>query len=347
MDRGRFHNLDALRGVCALSVVLFHCNGFFARGSIFCHGYLAVDAFFILSGFVIAHTYEGRLAGGLRTSDFIRMRVKRLAPVYWVGTALGAVALAVVASVMPPGTFYSLKLVAVLSMMTMLLVPQLTLGGPAYPANSVAWSLAGEFVANLLYAGGLHRLRSRILLIIICLGWGAAALYGYYDPYGWCFGPRTTDVLLTPLRAIPAFLAGVVLYRAYRAGHFDRLPSVSPLVLVLTWTVLAEVPTNGPTPTFDLLVVTLVCPLLIALLVRAKEVAPAPFLWLGAISYALYASHQSLILLANQFLDFRSSPNPLEASLGVGGALALAWAIHRFVEQKPARRAEQIRSATA
>src|SRR5581483_6249599 len=56
--QGRFESLDGLRGVSALAVVLYHCELLFAPGMIFCHGYLAVDLFFILSGFVIAANYE-------------------------------------------------------------------------------------------------------------------------------------------------------------------------------------------------------------------------------------------------------------------------------------------------
>ncbi|HKB95401.1 MAG TPA: acyltransferase family protein, partial [Rhizomicrobium sp.] len=64
MSGQRFASLDGLRGVCALTVLLFHADDLFHRGPIFQHGYLAVDMFFLLSGFVIALAHEDRLRAG-------------------------------------------------------------------------------------------------------------------------------------------------------------------------------------------------------------------------------------------------------------------------------------------
>lgn len=336
MDRQRFHNLDAMRGVCALTVVLFHCSGLFARGEVFCHGFLAVDVFFVLSGFVIAHTYETRLADGMALRDFARARVWRLAPVYWLGTLLCTATLAAMAAFQPAGTFYGPGLIALLSAMAMLLIPQYGLGDLAYPANPVAWSLLGEVVANFLYARFLAARGGRLHAGIIVACWAACALYGYAQPHGWVYGARASDVFMTPLRAIPSFLAGVLIYRAWRAGYLDRLPALPPLALLLVWIVIAEVPTHGPTPTFDMIVATLLSPLLIVLLVRAKDTAPRPLLFLGAISYPLYASHLALINLAREtpLLGFAKGPDPIRAGLVVAATLALAWAIHRLAERK-------------
>src|SRR3569623_1631673 len=71
MGQHRFRNLDAMRGICALTVVLFHCEGMFSTARIFQHGYLAVDLFFILSGFVLGHTYEKRPVAGSLLGDLI------------------------------------------------------------------------------------------------------------------------------------------------------------------------------------------------------------------------------------------------------------------------------------
>jgi peptidoglycan/LPS O-acetylase OafA/YrhL len=336
---GRFHNLDALRGVCALTVVLFHCEGLFARGEVFCHGFLAVDAFFVLSGFVIAHTYAARLAADMSFGDFLHARLRRLAPVYWAGTILCTAMLAAVAHYKAPGTFYPPSLVLPLAAMAMLLVPQLTLGGLAYPANPVAWSLLGEMIANALYAKWLHAARTRTLIALVALCWAGCAAYGYLNPYGWVYGARAADVWTTPMRAVPAFLAGALLHRAWRAGMLARLPAISPLIPLLLWMVIAAVPTFGPTPGFDLAVVTVASPLLIALLVRGTESAPQPFLWLGAISYPLYASHLSLVFLARNtpLLGLDKGPHPFRAALVVAASLGLAAMIHRFVEQRRPR----------
>jgi peptidoglycan/LPS O-acetylase OafA/YrhL len=346
MDRHRFRNLDAMRGICALTVVLFHSDGLFVHGEIFCHGFLAVDVFFILSGFVIAHTYEGRLAAGLTAGDFARIRLKRLAPVYWTGTLLGIGMLVAVTSA-HPGVYYTPAQVLGLSVMAMALIPQVTLRGTAYPANPVAWSLLGELIVNLLYARWFHRWRTSALLVLIAAGWGGSTLWGYAGGHGWCFGARPTDVWLTPLRAVPGFLAGVVMFRAHAKGWLARLPNIPAIAVLVLWMAIAEVPTYGPTPTFDLVVVVLLSPLMIASLIRAPDEAPKPFLWLGSVSYALYASHLSLVYLAGNTSIFglESAPSLWRASLMLAGTIALAGAIHALVEQRQPWRSLAPRSA--
>jgi peptidoglycan/LPS O-acetylase OafA/YrhL len=344
MDHSRFRNLDAMRGICALTVVLFHCNGLFVKNEIFCHGYLAVDVFFILSGFVLAHTYEKRLAEGLSVGAYMRLRLKRLAPVYWAGTALGILMLVIIKAYAPAGSFFTPVQIAGLSLMALALIPQLTLGGLAYPANAVAWSLGGELMANWIHARWLHKASTRALLGWIALGWGICIAYGYLNPYGWCFGARAADVLMTPPRAFAAFLMGVVLFRAHKAGLLKRLPSLQPLILLTLWIVIAGIPTPTATPTFDMLVVIAASPLLIALLARAAPVAPRAFLWLGTVSYPLYASHLALVFLARNTPLFAldRAPDYAKASLLVAGTIALAWVIHVLVERKtPAGRAAE------
>src|ERR1700730_11351644 len=88
MAAKRFLGLDGLRGVCALTVLFYHCADFFHKGPIFLHGYLAVDMFFILSGFVISLTYEERLKGGAPARDFLLNRARSLFPTYWIGAIL-------------------------------------------------------------------------------------------------------------------------------------------------------------------------------------------------------------------------------------------------------------------
>src|SRR3569832_332324 len=122
MGQNRFRNLDAMRGICALTVVLFHCEGMFATGRIFQHGYLAVDLFFILSGFVLGHTYEKRLVTGLTPGGFMRLRLNRLAPVYWAGTLLCIATFLAVAMLKPTGVLSATWQTSLLSLIVLLLV---------------------------------------------------------------------------------------------------------------------------------------------------------------------------------------------------------------------------------
>lgn len=85
--------LDGLRGVAAITVVWFHIFEAFATSHLdqrINHGYLAVDFFFILSGFVIGYAYDDRW-GKMKTKDFIKRRVIRLHPMVVMGAIIGAV----------------------------------------------------------------------------------------------------------------------------------------------------------------------------------------------------------------------------------------------------------------
>lgn len=91
--------LDGLRGVAALTVIWYHVFEGFETSPLdqkFNHGYLAVDFFFILSGFVVGYAYDDRWAGrraggGMRMRDFLKRRIVRLHPMVVLGSVLGAV----------------------------------------------------------------------------------------------------------------------------------------------------------------------------------------------------------------------------------------------------------------
>src|SRR5580692_3274314 len=83
--RQRLVALDGARGLSALAVAFFH----FDRNVWPAHGYLAVDLFFLLSGYVIAGAYETRLQRGSGLGWFFGVRMARLYPIYLFGTLIG------------------------------------------------------------------------------------------------------------------------------------------------------------------------------------------------------------------------------------------------------------------
>ncbi|HWY60620.1 MAG TPA: acyltransferase [Rhizomicrobium sp.] len=328
---GRFKSLDGLRGVCAITVVLHHCELLFAPGVIFCHGQLAVDVFFILSGFVIAANYEDRFVKGLKPGRFMAARVRRLGPVYWAGLVLTLAAFLIAVGYQPSPDFGR---ALALGGMAVFLIPYIGPGSLAYPANSVAWSLVWELIVNAVYAKWLYRLRSRSLTLITAVMWALAIAESLVNPNGWSFGMTGTDIWFGGLRAFPGFLAGVLLFRAHKIGLLARLPTVSPLLLVLVWPALAVIPQNGPTPLLDAGITILAGVPLVALLIRNSDPVPAWFAPIGAISYALYASHLALITLAQYTPVFglNHHANPLLATVVVLLAIGVAWLIHVLIE---------------
>jgi peptidoglycan/LPS O-acetylase OafA/YrhL len=324
----RFRGLDGLRGVCALTVVLLHSELLFNAGVVFCHGYLAVDMFFLLSGFVISASYDARLAAGLSAWRFLAARVRRLAPVFWAGTLL-CIAATLVRShyePIPPN-------LALFSAMCLLLVPYLAPGIFAYPINPVAWTLLWELIVNFCYARWLRQLRTPRLAALIVALLSFATYVSFHEDRAWSFGMTGSDLWLGGLRALPEFLMGVLLYRGHRAGLFARAPAVTPILPLAAWLAIASLPQGLP-PLADLAIVALACPLLIVALVRAEGEAPRWFTPLGAISYPLYASHLALVRLAQHtpLLGLNHGPRPALAAGMVGLAVCLAWVLYRLFD---------------
>lgn len=329
MERKRFHSLDGLRGVCALSVMLFHAANLFRPGPLLAHGFLAVDMFFLLSGFVIALNYEQTLRSGLRTADFLRARARRLLPVYWLGAAFNiAIFIGMASAGYYPG-FTALMIWVAVPLLTLAMLPVYGVpGGGFSPAMmNVTWSLFVEWLVNILYAAGLFRAGTRALVSVAATGWLAMAVAGYFTTRGWCVGISRDDVFIYGLlRGVPAFLAGVIIFRMHKGGMLARLPVISTELLLTLWLCIAAVPTLTATPTFDAIAVILLCPLLVMLLIRSDAGAPAFTCTLGALSYPLYVVHPGIIILAQgtPLFGLDRAPDPLRAALVIASCLAAA-----------------------
>jgi peptidoglycan/LPS O-acetylase OafA/YrhL len=338
MEKQRFIGLDGLRGVCALTVVLLHSELLFNAGVFFCHGYLAVDMFFLLSGFVIAASYDARLAAGLTAGRFLKARVRRLAPVFWAGTLLCVASALVRAHYDDPQPH-----LALFGAMGLLLIPYLARGIFAYPVNPVAWTLLWELIVNFLYARWLRDVRTPKLAVLIAVLLSFAITIGFHSDRGWSFGMTGSDLWLGGFRALPEFLMGVLLYRSHRAGLFARAPQVTPLLPLAGWLVIAALPQGLP-PLADLLIVTIACPLLVIALVRGEKAAQGWLAPLGAVSYPLYASHLALVRLAQHtpLLGLNHGPRPVLATGMAALSVGIAWVLYRLFD--PAARPKPLAS---
>lgn len=281
-----FAGLDGMRGVAALFVAMRHISFFHNLGI---HGgYLAVDLFFVLSGFVIAHAYERRLAQGLSPARFLAARYLRLWPVYALGAALGLVAALVQA--LPGRDNLTAGQVLHTAPFALLMLPGPHIRPMLYPVNSVAWSLAFELLVNLAYAFLWRPLRDlRVLLGVLAVSAlaliGAVAWFGKLDiGFGW------NDAWGGLPRVAFSFTAGLALYRLHQAR-----PWRAPLT---AWAPLAVLPLVFYLH-LDEIVWPLACVLLLfpVLVTVAASTEPRPragliFAWLGAASYPLYALHK-------------------------------------------------------
>ncbi|HEY4939929.1 MAG TPA: acyltransferase [Rhizomicrobium sp.] len=291
MAARKFATLDALRGVAALAVVLFHLSGPLAP-----EGYLAVDLFFLMSGFVVAAAYEERLLQGWSSGAFLLVRLKRLWPVYAAGVVLGLLCIAAIRWLQPGAGFsFPPASLAQVFAMSLLLLPQLVAyDGPAFPFNSASWSLSVELFGNLAYAALARSLRTPILIVFAAAGLAGLVLVA------WRTGSLDAGVAYGDLaggyvRFLFSFSVGVLLHRLHAVG---RLP-----VLTLHWCI----PLLGAAASFtalggvggmrDIVVVSLVYP---AVLVAALHNPVSPrltraFAWTGAVSYPLYILHPPVV----------------------------------------------------
>jgi peptidoglycan/LPS O-acetylase OafA/YrhL len=343
MAKKRFTGLDGLRGVCALIVAIYHCDLALHTGHLLYRAWLSVDVFFILSGFVITLNYEDRLRAGLGLWGFTKLRARRLTPVHLIGVftaSIAAMAAFAYFGASPSGLW---TLVSVMAL-GMLLIP-VTLTplrdvfarqGEIFPTNPALWSLLGEWIANILYAAFFRTLTRRALVAVAFLialpllartvfhgAWGGG---GRYDDYLWGVG-----------RAVLEFLIGVIIYRYQRSNSFARLPSLRPELLYATWFFLTAVPDSVGGAMFSAVLSLAVAPVLVVLLARTEEPVPKYLIWLGAISYPLYASHFAVVnVAAIVLLRHARSANILWIIPMISTAVLIAWVIERLTAQRTA-----------
>src|ERR1700755_1744333 len=167
--------LDGLRGVASITVVAFHlfeAHSTSPLDQIINHGYLAVDFFFLLSGFVIGYAYDDRW-NKMTIGSFFKRRIERLQPMVVLGLTLGAIGFYFTDSTLWP-LIHTVPLWKMLLVMligyTILPVPlSLDIRGweEMHPLNSVGWSLFFEYIANILYAIWIRKFSKTALSILV------------------------------------------------------------------------------------------------------------------------------------------------------------------------------------
>ena len=287
--RKHLASLDGLRGVAALAVAAKHfqnLSGFHLHVQ---QAAMAVDLFFVLSGYVIARAYEQRLTGELSVSRYMIMRVQRLYPAIF-----GALVLALLLRLAFHGPIVP-QMAMQFVLLPVILGPAL-FGGELFPLDGPQWSLFWELIVNGVHASVFRWLtipRIVAILVISAIGLLAAcAQWGWLD-VGWT---RRTLWCAAP-RATYGFFMGVLIYRLNQRGW--SAPKV-PYLAIVGALALCMVRWSSDPNVFwisDLALTLVVLPGLVAL-ATASEV-PAllvrPAIWLGAISYPLYAVHVPLL----------------------------------------------------
>lgn len=179
VQKPHYELLDGLRGVAAIFVIWFHFFEGFATSAVdqlFNHGYLAVDFFFVLSGFVIGYAYDDRWKKGLTQGGFIVRRLIRLQPMVVVAVVLGLIAYIVQGCEHWDHTAAAPWAIVVSFILGLLMLPALPGtepdirgNGEMFPLVGPAWSLLFEYIGSILYAVWLHRMTKRMLRWFVIL----------------------------------------------------------------------------------------------------------------------------------------------------------------------------------
>lgn len=304
--------LDALRGVAALVVVLFHLLETFTFGNnhlqIINHGYLAVDFFFVLSGFVIGYAYDDRW-NKMSLGSFFKRRLIRLHPMIIVGMLIGGITFFFQASPYFPGIseipVWKLLLVTVLGFALVPVGPSLDIRAwnEMYPTNGPAWTLFFEYIANILYALFIRKFSNKVLAGL-ALVTGAALVHLAVTRGdiigGWSLEPLQLRIGFT--RLLYPFFAGLLLSRIVKPGSVKNAFLWCSILLV---TVLS-VPRLGGTEhiwingLYIAVSVIVLFPLIVYMGASGEvkgRFATKLCRFLGDISYPIYIIHYPLMYL--------------------------------------------------
>lgn len=303
-----FQILDGLRGIAALAVVFFHFMEWvftdFSKNFI-AHGFLAVDFFFCLSGFVMGYAYDDRIRK-MGTGAFFKARLIRLHPLVVLGSVLGLLAYFLDPFAAPLAL--NAGKIALLFIGSLFLIPLPLMEERAYNLfgfNAPSWSLFWEYVANIFYAVVLYKVGRRSLAALTILAAVAICFVSYRA--GNLLGGWSKDNFLDGgARVAYSFLAGLFLYRSNwilknRLG-FIGLGILLSLAFIMPWS-----PWNWLTET---LVVIFYFPLLVAL-GAGSSLSPQ---WQklcqfsGNISYPLYMTHYALIWIFGNYYTNEKPP---------------------------------------
>lgn len=313
--------LDALRGVAALSVVISHRRAWFGD-DMMPHAFLAVDFFFVLSGFVIDRAYAERLRQGMSGSDFIVRRVIRLYPLVFISLLL-AVLVEIARAKVEGGSFGGVvgPAAAHLAMLP-------SFGGrEPYPLNPPLWSLFFEMFANIIFLFAAPYLTRRALgYVVLATGTALITLCLWTGSLG--HGLLTDHFSGGYLRVSFPFFMGCYVHRLYKDGVVPRLRIGNSSVILLL--LLFSVPVGAWSVPYSLICISVIFPCLVLSAARFHTQTALARIS-GELSYPLYVLHIPLLFLLAGALRLSgisdNTPSAWEGSARIVAVCILSWLV--------------------
>jgi peptidoglycan/LPS O-acetylase OafA/YrhL len=288
----RFLLLDLMRGIAALAVLVYHAS-IYLGVQLLPTAYLAVDMFFLLSGFVIAHNYDRKISAGMSFREFMTQRLIRLYPCFLLTLIIGFI-LAAARLTRDTGYFDGWRLLGA-GILNGLFLPSYVMPNHInniFPFNGSAWSLTFELVANIVYWVLFPYLTASRLLLLICVAAVveaiAASLAGTID-----VGMRPMDFWLGIPRVLLPFFLGTALRRHVWDRFTFELSSAGVcgvVLLLLLGFSLSRLFDASTLPVAEFIAISVLFP---ALLLAVSRTSPGPRLAVvckltGDASYPVY-----------------------------------------------------------
>lgn len=321
--------LDGLRGVAAVLVVIYHIfEGFaFAEATngagsglitTFNHGHIAVDFFFMLSGFVISYAYDDRW-GKMSLGNFFKRRLIRLHPMVIMGAIIGVAAFLLEGCKQWDGTVTPRGWVMTALLFTMLMIPavpgvpyEVRGNGEMFPLNGPAWSLWFEYIGNILYALIIHRLPTKALAVLaVALGaahaWFFVGNISGYDMVGVGWTIDSINFWGGLVRMLFPFTVGMLLARTFKPrkikGAFWLCSAL--LITVFAMPYIASTGKASINSLYEFLCIALLFPVIVwmgACGGCSDNVTGRVNKFLGDISYPLYIIHYPIMYMFYKWL---------------------------------------------
>lgn len=324
MPNLKLTNIQILRGLAAVWVVLYHSLGLASRPEganrfltgLGQYGYFGVDIFFVLSGFVIYYSVHLK---NITAREFFRRRAERIVPPYFVLTTILFLAMLLL-----PSMFHSLKPSLDHFLRSVL---YLSFTGYQFPVLYIGWTLEYEMLFYVLAAGALgfgamlfNRLPALISTLVL-LGMASTQIIGPIGPVGFLTNPIILE-----------FCFGFVIASIFLTKKIDKF-NIAALTAAIVVVTLVD-PTHrvmlAGLPSAALLIMCL----MLNHLVTLPRYVKIPLCAVGDASYSIYLIQVFSLPLIDKL--FRYAPGVMGAGsfvvLAAGSAIISGWAFFKLVE---------------
>lgn len=360
--------LDGLRGVAAILVLIYHIFEGFAfaestngEGSglitTLNHGHIAVDFFFILSGFVISYAYDDRW-GKMSLGGFFKRRLIRLHPMLIMGAVVGMISFLLTGCQQWSGEVTPISWVMIALLLTIFMVPALPGlpyevrgNGEMFPLNGPMWSLFFEYIGNILYALVIRRLSTKLLAVLTAIlgvlhAWIFVGDLSGYDSVGIGWTIDTINFWGGLVRMLFPFTMGMLLARTFKPREVKGAFWICSAMLIAVFAVpyIAKSGAISLNSLYEVVCITVIFPFIVWLGACGKggdNYTGRINNFLGELSYPLYIVHYPIMYIFYKWL-IENRCYTLGDTLGVSAlvvlsSVALAYACLKLYDE-PVRR---------